>query len=334
MAAVTLASLVEGFFLGWLERDRKASPNTVAAYRDAFRLFFAWLEAYRGVAATDATVADVTADNVNEFLASLEEDRGCSPATANCRLTAFQSFARYAARKDPGRLAQYRAITEVPRRKQRRREVDYLTPDEVGWLLECCEPGSATELMVAMLYNTGARISELVALTGDDVRVVPGGRCHVHFLGKGRKDRTLPMWEDTSQLLIEYMRDSGVRGGDYVFKGRNVDHLTRSGARSRIDAVVAKAVALHPELKSRSISPHTFRHACAMAMLYAGVDIATVAIWLGHESVNTTHKYVVTNMAAKEDALAKVRASFGLEPVPRAARYKAPADVLEFLNSL
>ena len=334
MTAVTLASLVEGFFLGWLGRDRKASPNTIAAYRDAFRLFFEWLEADRGVAATSASVADVAAGNVSAFLASLEEDRGCSPATVNCRLTAFQSFARYAARRDLDRLAQYRAITEIPRRKQRRREVDYLTPEEVGWLLGCCEPGSATELMVAMLYNTGARISELVTLTGDDVRVVPGGRCHVHFLGKGRKDRTLPMWEDTSRLLIEYMRDGGVCGGDYVFKGRNVDHLTRSGARSRIDAVVAKAAASHPELKSRSISPHTFRHACAMAMLYAGVDIATVAIWLGHESVNTTHKYVVTNMAAKEEALAKVRASFGLGTTAQAARYKAPADVLEFLNSL
>ena len=334
MAPVTLASLVEGFFLGWLERDRKASPHTVAAYRDAFRLFFTWLEAGRGVAATDASIADVTADNVNAFLVSLEDDRGCSPATVNCRLTAFQSFARYAARRDPGRLAQYGAIAEVPRRKQRRREVDYLTPEEVGWLIECCDPGSATELMVAMLYNTGARVSELVSLTGDDVRVVPSGRCHVHFLGKGRKDRTLPMWEDTSKLLVDFMRENGVRGGDYVFRGRNVDHLTRSGARSRIDAVAAKAAALHSELRSKRISPHTFRHACAMAMLYAGVDIATVAIWLGHESVNTTHKYVITNMAVKEEALAKTRAAFGLEQKTRVARYKASADVLEFLNSL
>lgn len=334
MAAVTLASLVEGFFLGWLGRDRKASPNTVAAYRDAFRLFFAWLEADRGVAATDASVADVTAENVNAFLVSLEEDRGCSPATVNCRLTAFQSFARYAARQDLERLSQYGAIAEIPRRKQRRREVDYLTPEEVGWVLGCCEPGSATELMVAMLYNTGARVSELVALTGDDVRVVPGGRCHVHFLGKGRKDRTLPMWEDTSRLLLEYMRANCVSGGDYVFAGRNVDHLTRSGARSRIDVAVAKAAAAHPELESKRVSPHTFRHACAMAMLYAGVDIATVAIWLGHESVNTTHKYVITNMAAKEEAIAKVRAAFGLEEKARFIRYKAPADVLEFLNSL
>lgn len=334
MSAVTLATLVEGFFLGWLERDRKASSNTVAAYRDAFRLFFAWLEADRGVEAADASIADVSADNVNAFLVSLERDRGCSPATLNCRLTAFQSFARYAARKDPGRLAQYGAITDIPRRKQRRREVDYLTPEEVGWLLECCDPGSATELMIAMLYNTGARVSELVSLTGDDVRFVPGGRCHVHFLGKGRKDRTLPMWEDTSKLLVDFMRENGVRGDDYVFRGRNVDHLTRSGARSRIDAVAARAVALHPGLGSKRISPHTFRHACAMAMLYAGVDIATVAIWLGHESVNTTHKYVVTNMAAKEEALAKVRATFGRGQKPQVTRYKAPADVLEFLNSL
>jgi site-specific recombinase XerD len=182
-----------------------------------------------------------------------------------------------------------------------------------------------------MLFNTGARISELVSLTADDVRVVPGGRCHVHFLGKGRKDRTVPLWEDTSRMLMAYMEAHDINGPNHVLAGRNVAHLTRSGARSQIDAVAKRAARRHPELAGRRITPHTFRHATAMAMLYAGVDIATVAIWLGHESINTTHKYVVTNMKAKEDALEMVRVGWG--DVGH-ARYKAPQSVLDFLSSL
>ena len=331
MAAVTLGSLVEGFFLEWLARDRKASPNTLAAYRDAFRLFFAWLESERGVPPADARVDDVNGANVNAFLVYLEESRGCAASTVNCRLAAFQSFARYAARRDPDRLGQYTSVAEVPRRKERRREVDYLTAEEVGWLLECCEPGSSTELMVAMLYNTGARISELVSIRADDVVEVPGGRCHVRFLGKGRKERTVPLWEDTSRLLAAYMAANAIQDGQHIFKGRNVEHLSRSGARSRIDALAARASAEHPELKAKTITPHVFRHSTAMAMLYAGVDIATVAIWLGHESVNTTHKYVVTNMAAKEAALAKIRPDWN---VGETGRYRASPDILQFLNSL
>lgn len=331
MAALTLASLVEGFFLEWLSRDRKVSPNTTAAYRDSFRLFFTWLASARGVDPTDATVEDLTPGSVSQFLVWLERERGCAASTLNCRLTAFQSFARYASRRDPGRLEHYRALAEMPRRKERRREVAYLTAEEVGWMLECCEPGSGTELLVAMLFNTGARISELVSLTADDVREVPGGKCHVHFLGKGRKDRTVPLWEDTSRMLMRYIERHGITGSSHVFAGRNVAHLTRSGARSRIDVVAKRAAERHPELAGKRITPHTFRHATAMAMLYAGVDIATVAIWLGHENINTTHKYVVTNMKAKEEALEKVRVEWG---DAGHTRYKATQSVLDFLNSL
>lgn len=331
MAKMTLGSLVEGFFLEWLARDRRASPNTLAAYRDAFRLFFMWLESERGITPANAKVGDVNGGNVNEFLVYLEESRGCAASTLNCRLSAFQSFARYAARRDPDRLGQYASVAEVPRRKERRREVDYLTAEEVGWLLECCEPGSSTELMVAMLYNTGARISELVSIRAGDVAEVPGGRCHVRFLGKGRKERTVPLWEDTSRLLVAYMTANGIRDEQHVFKGRNVEHLSRSGARSRIDALVAKASVAYPELKAKKITPHVFRHSTAMAMLYAGIDIATVAIWLGHENVNTTHKYVVTNMAAKEAALAKIRPDWD---IGNPGRYRASPDILQFLNSL
>lgn len=330
-ASASVTSLVEGFFLEWMERDRKLSENTVASYRDSFALYFRWLRDERKVEPTRVAMSDVSAENVNEFLNYLEEERGCSAKTLNCRLSAFWSFARYASRKAPQHIDQLAAISSIPSRKARRREIDFLTPAEVDWMLKCCEAGSETELMVAMLYNSGARISELVAMRVEDVRVAKKGTCHVRFLGKGRKDRTVPLWEDTSQLLMSHIGRLNLSEGDYVFGGRNVEHLTRSGARSRLDVVAKKAKAAHPELARKKITPHVFRHSTAMAMLAAGVDIATVAIWLGHEDVNTTHKYVVSDMTIKEEALAKARHDWGLKP---RKPYKASGDVLDFLNSL
>lgn len=330
-ASANLQNLIEGFFLEWMERDRKLSGNTVASYRDAFTLYFRWLRDVRKVDIVDADMSDLTADNVNDFLNYLAEERGCSPKTLNCRLAAFWSFAGYAIRKAPQHIGQLTEISKIPSRKPRRREIDYLTPDEVEWMAGCCEPGSEAELMVAMLYNTGARISELVNTKVEDVRISPKGNCHVHFLGKGRKDRTVPLWDDTSQLLLSHIERQSLDNDDYIFAGRNVEHLTRSGARSRIDNIARKARAAHPELSRKKITPHVLRHSTAMAMLAAGVDIATVAIWLGHEDINTTHKYVVSDMAVKEEALAKVRRNWKLKP---RTPYKASRDVLDFLNSL
>lgn len=148
---------------------------------------------------------------------------------------------------------------------------------------------------------------------------------------KGRKERTLPLWDDVSELLRVHIEANALGPGDYLFASRNVEHLTRFGARHRIDAAFAKACAEHPELRSKSVSAHTFRHSCAMAMLAAGIDIATVAIWLGHEHINTTHRYVVSDIKLMEDALSKVRqqwSAIGRRP------YKASDDVLEFLRGL
>lgn len=330
-ASANLTALIEGFFLEWMERDRKLSDNTVASYRDAFTLYFRWLRDKRGIEPVEVSMSDLTANSVNEFLNYLADERGCCSKTLNCRLSAFWSFAKYAARKAPQHLGQLSEISKIPNRRARRREIDYLTPDEVEWMTDCCESGSETELMVAMLYNSGARISELITAKAEDVRISTKGNCHVHFLGKGRKDRTVPLWDVTSQLLLSHIERLTLKEDDYIFAGRNVEHLTRSGARSRLDCVAKKAKAAHPELARKKITPHVFRHSTAMAMLTAGVDIATVAIWLGHEDINTTHKYVVSDMAVKEEALAKARHDWRLKP---RKPYKASKDVLDFLNSL
>lgn len=326
----TFQSLVEGFFADWLPNARNASPNTVSAYRYTFTLLLEWYRSAMGIAPDSVSMSDFTAVGVGDYLTHLATVRDCAPSTVNNRLAAVKSFCEYASLRCPEHLAELSAIRRLPQRKVKTAEVDYLTPEEVGWVLEGCgTPGS--RLLLLMLYNTGARVSEVVGISVDDVEVGDGGRCRITVLGKGRKQRTLPLWKDVSDELRAYIDAKGLNAEDYLFAGRSVGHLTRSGARSRIDSAVARACEKHPSLTGKHVTPHTFRHSTAMAMLAAGVDIATVAIWLGHENVNTTHKYVVSNMKLKEEALAKVRRDW--QAVPRKP-YRAEGDVLAFLRSL
>lgn len=331
MSAPGFAQLVEGFFTEWLGTAVKASPNTVASYRDAFSLFVRWASEALGKGPDDVRMRDVTADNVLAFLSHLESTRGCAPKTVNCRLAAMKSFCSYAAYRRPDLLGQLKAVRDLPQRKERRREVSYLTPEEAGWVIAACPKGSESELLLSLLYNTGARISEVLGLRVRDVKAVEGGRCHVKLLGKGRKERTLPLWEDVSDMLKSHVSGMALDSGDFLFGGRGTEHLTRSGARHRIDAALAAACVEHPDLAAKRVTAHTFRHSCAMAMLAAGVDIGTVAIWLGHERIDTTHRYVVSDMRLKEEALAKVRREW---EVTGRRPYKASKDVLGFLRSL
>lgn len=331
MVTPTFQSLLEKFFVVWLGRDRSVSANTVCAYRDAFKLLVTWFRDERGVAAADLALDHLTRESIQEFLAWLATSRGNCAKTVNCRLAALRSFCSFALYEVPDRSAQLSAVSSIPERRAQRREVDWLAPDEVGLMVSLLGGRPRDRLLVLLLYNTGCRVSEAVGLKGSDVRVKPGGRCDVHVVGKGRKERTLPLWDDTSSLLRAHMSDNGVGPGDYVFAGRGTEHMTRSGARSVVERAFRLACAAEPSLSSKKCSPHVFRHSTAMAMLAAGVDIATVAIWLGHESVNTTHRYVVSDMRLKEEALEKVRRSWEVEP---RKPYKANPDVLDFLMSL
>lgn len=331
MVTPTFQTLVEKFFVVWLGRDRSVSANTVCAYRDAFKLLVTWFRDVRGVAAADLDLDHLTRENVLAWFAWLESERGNCAKTVNCRLAALRSFCSFALYEVPDRSAQLSAVCSIPERRAQRREVDWLTPDEVGLMVSLLADRPRDRLLVSLLYNTGCRVSEAVGIRGADVRAKPGGRCDVHVVGKGRKERTLPLWEDTSSLLRDHMSENRVGPGDYVFAGRGTDHMTRSGARSVVERAFRLACAADPSLSRKRCTPHVFRHSTAMAMLAAGIDIATVAIWLGHESVNTTHRYVVSDMRLKEEALAKVRRSWEVEP---RRHYKASPDVLDFLMSL
>lgn len=327
--------LLEGFFLQWMDAGRHLSAQTIASYRDTFSLLIRWFRDECGIPASKVGMGDFTAENVEAFLLFLAEERGNAAATVNLRLAALKAFGSYAAYKAPERLAELKRVSDIPRRTEKRREVGYLTREEVGWLLAACDlsakRGREDHLIISMLFSTGMRISELINLRMGDFEP-RNGKHVVRILGKGRKERTLPLWPEVARELSAFAEERRLGAGDFVFAGRNVEHMSRSGARSRIDAITRRAAEAHPELAGKRISAHVFRHSCAMSMLESGVDLSTIAIWLGHESVQTTHRYIVADMARKERALSKAHPERRCDGSPK--RYAPGGDILDFLASL
>jgi len=298
--------LLEGFFLDWLIAGRGVSQRTIEAYRDTFVLLLRWFSDEKGIQADSLAMEDFTMGSIESFLIYLVRTRGNSPSTANCRLAAIRSFCRYVSYKDPIRLNEMTRILSIPKREVTQAELICLDEKEIAWIINACDKktalGRETRLLLRLLFNTGARISEILSLKASDIAFDSGGSCRVFMLGKGRKERTLPLWPETAEVIAAHMEERGISGDRYLFSGRNVKHLTRSGARSRIEGAVKQAAKKHPSLARKSISAHTFRHATALAMLSSGIDISTVAIWLGHESIQTTHRYVVVDMKMKEES--------------------------------
>lgn len=240
----------------------------------------------------------------------------------------------YVSYECPEYLDIVRKVKLIPFRKVERKEVSYLSKTELDALLGACQTSTSTGkrnyLMVLLLYNSGMRVSEMVTLKGKDV-VVTKGHCHIRISGKGRKERTVPLWEVTRKQLVEYLQENRIQADDFLLSGRNVEHLTRSGVRYRLDRIVNQAVRDCPTLKNKVISPHTLRHSTAMSLLQSGIDISTIAIWLGHESIETTHKYMVADLNLKEIALKKMHEP---ESSPVNARFHASEELLQFLDTL
>lgn len=327
--------LLEDCLLSWLIDGRGVSQRTVEPYRDAFVLLLRWFDDEKGIRADSMTMEGLTVENIESFLICLSQVCGNAPKTANCRLAAIRSFCRYVSCKDPSRLGEMARILSIPQRKGTRADLFCLEPKEAKWLLGACDKntplGRETRLLIRVLYNPGARISETLALRVSDITLERSGSCRVLPLGKGRKERTLPMRPETAVALKAHIEENGISNGGYLFRGRNVEHLTRSGARSRIDAAVMRAAEKHASMRNKKATPHTFRHSTAVAMLTSGIDISTIAIWLGHEHIQTTHRYMVANMEMKENALSKVCPSWGRSGNNR---YKAGPKTLRFLMSL
>jgi integrase/recombinase XerD len=328
----SFAVLLRDFFLRHLMVEKGASSCTVEAYRDAFRLLLAYAEKRLKKQPVDLELADLSPALLLGFLDSLEKQRGNSVRTRNARLAALKSFLRYAGSRDVTSLPDLQPSLAIPVKRCDRPLLGYLSRDELEAVLAACKRGTWSGerdyVLLSVAYNTGARVSELVGLRVENVELVRG--TSVRILGKGRKLRQVPLWSATAGLLRSWLDRIGKHSEDPVFPNRWGRPMTRSAVEKRLRRLVMAASGACPSLAGRRISPHTLRHTTAMHMLQAGVDVTTLALWLGHANPATTHGYVEADLAMKEKALQK------LEPPGqrRQRRFRAGDRLLAFLEGL
>lgn len=333
--APELLSLVESFFRDHLERLCGASPHTIHAYRDALRLLFGFLADAKGCTVADLRLDDLQVEAITAFLAHLEVKRANTVASRNYRLAAIRSFFKHLVRHDLSRADQYQRVLALPSKKAHSSIAHYLEPEEVRLILQQPDrrtpAGLRDHALLLFLYNTGARVSEALAVRLCDVRLAAPRQVRLH--GKGDKERLCPLWKDTANAL---QRLPGVRAGqpnDPLFCNRHGQSLTRDGVAYLLSKYVTQAALQAPALRRRRVTPHVLRHSCAVALLQAGSDITVIRDYLGHASIATTSRYLTTNLKAKRDALEVFWQHAGISPV-RTDSWKPKPDLLAFLDSL
>jgi integrase/recombinase XerD len=327
-----LAPTLEAFFTERLVTQRRASPNTVAAYRDTFRLLLRFLHDTTGSPPSKLQIEDVDAPRVSAFLDHLEQVRGVTVRTRNNRLAAIHSLFRYAALRHPEHAALIQRVLAVPAKRADRALISFLDAPEIEVVLAA--PDLSTRLgrrdhaLLALAFQTGLRVSELVALRCGDVTFGTGA--NVRCFGKGRKERATPLMPETVAVLRAWLDERGFDAEDPLFPGPRGKPLTRDAVRRVVTRHVATAVANRASLGGKRITPHVLRHSCAMWLLESGFDTAVVALWLGHESVRTTDMYEHADLGVKERALARAQP----QTTVRRHRYRPDDALLRFLSAL
>jgi site-specific recombinase XerD len=330
-ARPSLATLLQAFFLERLTAQRNASPQTVAAYRDSFRLLLEFAQQYVGKAPERLELTDLDAPVVLAFLDHLERERHNTIRSRNARFAAIRSFMHFAAFKDPTALPGIQRVLAIPMKRFDKPLLGFLSTSEIQAILDAPPTdrwsGQRDRIMFATLYNTGARVSELTGLRVGDV-VLDGSAC-VHLHGKGRKNRSVPLWRTTTTQVRHWLPRIDSRPDRPLFPSVTGGRLTRPAVTARLRLAVQRAAAQCPSLTKRRVSPHCIRHSTAMHMLQSGVDITVIALWLGHENPATTHLYVEADLAMKERALQAVQS-----PRIKQTRYRPTDRLLAFLQGL
>ena len=327
----TLAPTLQAFFTDRLVRQRQASPHTVAAYRDALRLLVRFSTERLTTEASKLDIGDLDASRISAFLDSSEHDRGNSIRTRNARLVAIRSLFRYAALRHPEHAAVIARVLAIPPKRFERRLVTFLTEPEVEALVAAPDrttwTGRRDHPLLALAVQTGLRVSELIGLRALDVHLGVGP--HVSCLGKGRKQRITPLTTSVVAVLRAWLCERVGQAENRLFTTRTGRMLSRDALERRLAIHVATAVRARPSLRENKITLHVLRHTSAMRLLHAGVDIAVIALWLGHEQVETTQIYLHADLALKEKALARTT------PVSTTpGRYRPPDALLAFLEAL
>ena len=327
----SFAALVQQFFTEYLVAQRAVSPQTVACYRDALMLFLDFASTKLGKTPTAMRLADIQPDLILAFLDHLEHGRHNTVRSRNLRLTALRAFLKFASRRDVASLHDIERALAVPMKRFERPMLGFLNRPEMEAVLG--QPGESwssqrDHLLLAMLYNTGARVSEIIGVRVVDV-VLDGGAC-VHLHGKGRKLRSIPLWATTVVEVRAWLRlNPTLRGEAALLPNRDGQAMSRSNVAQRLDLAVTRAAIEQPSLLAKRVSPHTLRHTSAMHLLQSGVPFNVIALWLGHESTTTTHRYVEANLAMKVKALGRLEA-----PNTKMRQYRAPDSLLRFLQTL
>ena len=330
-AVTTFPGLLEGFFTQRLMGQRQASPHTIASYRDTFRLLLAFVHARRGTPPSRLTLADLDAPLIGAFLEYLETTRGNGSRSRNLRLAALRTFFRYAAYQQPAHAALIQRVLAIPSRRPARPLVGFLTRPEIAALLAAPDQrtwgGRRDYALLLVALQTGLRLSELTGLRRPDLALGPGA--HVRCQGKGRKERCTPLTKQAVQALKAWLRDPGPASVEFLFPNARGARLSADGVQYLVAKHVRAARVQCPSLCAKRVSPHVLRHTAAMELLQAGVDCAVIALWLGHESVDTTQIYLEATLAMKEAALRKTPALPGT-----LGRYRPDDHLLRFLKGL
>jgi len=331
----TLALALKGFFVDYVPRQRALSPLTLQSYRDSLKLLLQFAAGDTGDP-SQLTVDQINVGKVTAFLQSLETSRKNRASTRNVRLSAIHSFFRYLGGQYPEHLDQAQRILSIPFKRAGTREIEHLDFEEIQAVLKAVDldktNGHRDSALLSLMFNTGARVSEIVGLHIADLRLT--APCAVLLRGKGSKERTCPIWPKTAGLLRRLIEqyDSPPSQSASLFLNDRGARLTRFGVRLILNKYVEKAALRLPSLTKKRLHPHSVRHSTAVHLLRSGVDLSTIAHWLGHVSVNTTNKYLSVDLEAKREALAKAKPL--LNGGRRHAKWSQDRNLIRWLTEL
>jgi site-specific recombinase XerD len=329
--AADFPALLQAFFTDRLLRQRHASPHTITAYRATFRLLLRFASARLGRAPSNLEIANLDAALVGDFLDHLERDRGNSARSRNARLAALHAFFRYVAITEPAHALHCQRVLAIPSKRFDRGLVEFLSDDEIDALLATPDAttwiGRRDRALLLVAVQTGLRVSELTGLRRQDVMF--GAGAHLRCDGKGRKLRCTPLRRDVVKILDAWMRERPTALDTPVFPSSRGGRLSGDAVERLVAKHTAAARVRCPSLACKQITPHTLRHTAAMQLLQRGVDRTVIALWLGHESIETTQIYLHADLALKEKALARTTSS---RLAPR--RYRPDDKLLAFLEGL
>ncbi|CAN5191701.1 tyrosine-type recombinase/integrase [soil metagenome] len=327
----SIGPLLQKFFVDYLCTQKRSSPETVSSYRDTFRLLLQFIHNKYKIEPVALRIEDVTVPLILDFLDYLEKERKNSVRSRNLRLAAIRSFFRIVALYEPACVNQSSCVLAIPVKRCDRKIVKTLSSDEIFAILAAPDithwRGRRDHAILLTLYNSGARISELAGLRQNQIRF--GTSTFIHLTGKGRKERSVPLWPKTARVLRSWFEELAGSDTDLAFPNLTKMKLTRNGLDYILQRAVQGAKKSCHSLENKSVTPHVIRHTTATHLLQSGVDLAVIALWLGHESTDTTHIYLESDLVTKERALNKLAAPTENEPI----RYHAEDKVLAFLAS-